>query len=214
MGLILAAMMKAPAHILKKNHEAISLDRFILTKAIPVGINLTFLALSYGMVLSFAAMYGKERGVSHTGIFFTVMALGMVVSRTFSGRLIDRGFLRLVCILGIVMLCLGFSLFTFAITPLLYFIAAFLIGMGYGITFPAFQTLFINLGTHHQRGTANSTYFTAFDLGVGLGMITAGKIAEMANLSVAFGVSAVACILSLIVFIKIIWTSYQKHKLV
>jgi MFS family permease len=212
-GLVFASFIKAPER-LPVIHQPFSLDRFILTKSIPVGINVIFITLSYGMILSFAAMYGKEKGISNTGLLFTLMAIGMAVSRIFSGKLIDRGKIRFILILGIIVLSSGFGLFTISSGSTLYFTSSLIMGLGYGVLFPAFQSLFINLGTHQQRGTANSTFFTAFDLGVGGGMILAGKIAEIASLSFAFGICTAACILSLLFFIKITSPYYNKNKLV
>jgi MFS family permease len=212
-GLIFASFIKAPVHTPIK-HQALSLDRFFLTNSIPIGINLVFISLSYGMVLSFAAMYGKERGVTHTGMYFTLMAIGMAVSRIFSGKMIDKGKIKLATILGIIILSVGFIALTFCVVPMLYFAAALTIGVGYGVLFPSFQTLFINLGTHHQRGTANSTFYTAFDLGVGIGMLVAGQIAAVLNLSYAFGLSALGCIVAMLFFLKISSPYYDRHKVV
>ena len=50
------------------------------------------LSIPYGMTTNYVAMYAKQIGIqSSTGFFFTFMALGMAVSRLFSGRLVDRG---------------------------------------------------------------------------------------------------------------------------
>lgn len=210
-GLIFASLIKAPTKAPIK-HEALSLDRFLLTNAIPICINVLFISLSYGMILSFAAMYGTEKGVTHTGIFFTLMAIGMATSRIFSGKMIDQGKIRLATILGIIILTIGFVFLTFCITPILYFVSALFIGMGYGVLFPAFQTFFINLGTHQQRGTANSTFLTAFDLGVGIGMVGAGKIATISSLTVAFGISTISCVIALFYFTRITSPYYNKHR--
>ena len=210
-GLISASFIKAPQKA-PVVHQPFTLDRFILTKSIPLGVNLLFLTLTYGMILSFAAMLGRERGMSHTGLFFTLMAVGMAISRIFSGKLIDRGQIRMVTIMGAIILSSGFAVFTFTESSFLYYFASLIMGFGYGVLFPAFQALFINMGTHHQRGTANSTFFTAFDLGVGIGMIAAGKIAALFSLTFAFGISTAACVFALFLFMKIIFPYYEKHK--
>lgn len=212
-GLLFALFIHVPErlHII---HNALSLDRFLLIKGIPVGINLILISLSYGMLLSFAAMYGKENNVSSTGLFFTLMALGMAVSRFFSGKMIDVGKIRLVTIIGLGTLTFGFLLFTLSSEASLYFIASFFIGLGYGVTSPTFQTMFINLGTHHQRGTASSTFLTAFDIGVGSGMLMAGKIATAFSLTVAFGVSTISCIASILFYIYFTDGYYVNNKLI
>jgi len=52
--------------------------------------------------------------------------------------------------------------------------------------FPAFQTMFINLAPNSQRGTANSTLLTAWEAGVGLGIILGGIVAEFFSYGIAF----------------------------
>jgi predicted MFS family arabinose efflux permease len=213
-GLIAAALIKAPEKIHVVHDQRLSLDRFLLLQGIPIGINLIFIAVSYGMILSFAAMYGKEIRVEHTGMFFTMMAIGIAVSRIFSGKLVDRGKIHFAALMGLLMLASSLVLFSFSANALSYFLSALFIGLGYGILFPAFQTLFINMAHHNQRGTANSTYYTAFDVGVGAGMIIAGKIAETSGLAVAFGFSAFLSIAAILFYWKISMASYQANKVV
>ena len=44
------------------------------------------------MTTNYVAMYAKQIGItSSTGFFFTLMAIGMAVSRLFSGKLVDKG---------------------------------------------------------------------------------------------------------------------------
>ncbi|HEX2936507.1 MAG TPA: MFS transporter [Bacteroidales bacterium] len=213
-GLIAATFIKAPVREVVHHHKAFSLDRFILVKSIPVGINCMLIAIPYGMLLSFAALYGKEIHVGSTGMFFTYMAIGIGSSRIFSGKLIDGGRIHFVSLLGAIVLTGSFALFAFSNSALLYFVSAFVIGVGYGILFPAYLYLFINMAHHNQRGTANSTYFTAFDLGVGLGMILAGKIADVASLSAAFGVGTLLCALAILFYWLVSERSYEKGKVV
>ena len=48
---------------------------------------------------------------------------------------------------------------------------ALVLGAGFGTMFPAFNTMFVNLGRHDQRGTATSTYLTSWDIGIGIGLV-------------------------------------------
>ena len=91
---------------------------------------------------------------------------------------------------------------------------ALAIGIGFGVSVPAFQCLFVNVAPHHMRGTATSTYLTSFDFGMGIGMLSAGFIATRANLATAYGVGAVCCLLSLFVYIRLVKASYERNKLI
>lgn len=197
----------------KVHHTPLSLDRFLMIKGIPIGINLLMITISYGMVLSFAAMYSKDVHATNPGLFYTLLAVGIGGSRLFSGKLIDNGKLNTASMIGIIILAVSFIVFAMWKVPIAYYLSAFAMGMGYGISFPAFQSIFVNMATHQQRGTANSTFYTAFDLGVGIGMLLAGKIAAAFSLSAAFGFSAVFCVISILYYWKISIASYNKNKL-
>ena len=66
--------------------------------------------------------------------------------------------------------------------------------------FPAFNTMFVNLGQHNQRGTATSTYLTSWDIGIGLGLVTGGIIGEVSSFSTAYLTGAVLAVVSLLGF--------------
>ena len=106
-----------------------------------------------------------------------------------------------------------FTVFATVRQSWVFFVCALMIGIGYGVGVPAFQCLFVNVAPHNMRGTATSTYLTSFDLGVGIGMLSAGFIASCAGLAVAYGVGAGCCLASLGVYLRWVRPSYEKHKL-
>lgn len=64
-----------------------------------------------------------------------------------------------------------------------------------------------------MRGTATSTYLTSFDIGVGIGIITAGAIASAHSLAVAFLIGALSCVLSLAVYCLVAKKRYETMRL-
>ena len=81
LGFLCAYLVKTPYKAPIKR-EPISLDRFILLKGIPAGISLLLLSIPYGITTNYVAMYAKQIGItSSSGFFFTLMAIGMAVSR-------------------------------------------------------------------------------------------------------------------------------------
>jgi MFS family permease len=192
-------------------HQPVSLDRFVLVKGIPSGINLILVTVSYGMIFSFAAMFGKENKIPNAGAFFIIMALGIMLSRFFGGKIVDKGKIKEVAIASMITLTLGMLILSASHQSLPYFISALVIGFGFGLAFPAMQTLMVNLSEHHQRGTAISTYFTAFDVGVGTGMYLGGKIAEMTGFTWSFIIGAFLNLIAVFYFIFISAPHYSKH---
>lgn len=187
---------------------------FYLGKALPAALAYLLVAIPYGMLLSFVVLYGKEIEVPDPGYFFIFMAIGVGTARLISGRLVDHGKIHVVSIVSLVSLAISFSVFATVHTSFVFFACALAIGIGFGVSVPAFQCLFVNVAPHHMRGTATSTYLTSFDFGMGIGMLSAGFIATHTNLATAYGVGAVCCLLSLFVYIRLVKASYERNKLI
>lgn len=222
LGFTSASLVKTPYKPPIKR-EPISLDRFILLKGIPAGICLLLLSIPYGMTTNYIAMYSRQIGLQvPTGFFFTCMAVGMAISRIFSGRLVDRGKITQVIATGIYIVILSFFLLSFCanlivwnstVCSILFFTIALCLGIGFGIMFPAFNTLFVNLAPNSQRGTATSTYLTSWDIGIGIGMLTGGYIAEISTFDKAYLLGACLTIISSIYFHFKVVPHYHKNKL-
>lgn len=59
-----------------------------------------------------------------------------------------------------------------------YYLSALMIGLGNGHLYPAFLNMFVAVARHDQRGTANSSILTGWDLGFGFGCLLGGVVAE------------------------------------
>ena len=221
-GFICASLVKTP-YKPPVRREPISLDRFILLKGIPAGVSLLLLSIPYGMTTNYVAMYAKEIGIHPTtGFFFTFMAVGMAISRIFSGRIVDRGKITQVISAGLYIVVFSFFLLSACVyiiewnsmaCNIVFFAVALLLGIGFGIMFPAYNTLFVNLAPNSQRGTATSTYLTSWDVGIGIGMLTGGYIAEVSTFDKAYLFGACLTIVSMLYFNIKVTPHYHKNKL-
>ena len=221
-GFICASLVKTPYKPPVKR-EPISLDRFILLKGIPAGISLLLLSIPYGMTTNYVAMYAKEIGINATtGFFFTFMAVGMAISRIFSGKIVDKGKITQVISAGLYIVVFSFFLLSACVyiinwnsmaCGIIFFAVALLLGVGFGIMFPAYNTLFVNLAPNNQRGTATSTYLTSWDVGIGIGMLTGGYIAEVSTFDKAYLFGTCLTIISMLYFNGKVTPHYHKNKL-
>ena len=222
LGFLCAYLVKTP-HKAPVKREPISLDRFILLKGIPAGISLLLLSIPYGMTTNYVAMYAKQIGITtSTGFFFTLMAIGMAVSRLFSGKLVDKGMITQVIQAGMYLVCIcffGLSACGWTIewfqeaTLAIFYLIALLLGIGFGTMFPAYNTLFVNLAPNSQRGTATSTYLTSWDVGIGIGMVVGGYIAEISTFKMAYFAGALLTVLSLSFFIRKVGPHFHRERL-
>lgn len=221
-GLILGALVRAPYKKLEKTEFKLSADRFFLKEGIRACIAFFLLAIPYGMTTSYMALYAAQSGITHNaGLFFTVMAAGLITSRLHSGKRVDRGFVTETIIVGIFIALVGgfgeailstVSSWSIAAGYVTYFLTAFLFGYGYGTMFPAYNTLFINLAPNSRRATANATYLTGWDVGIGGGMLLGGYISEF-DYSYCYMIGAGLILVALVFFRYVVTPHFHQHKL-
>lgn len=222
-GLLLGALVRAPRRDVSQRVEfKLSADRFFLKEGIWACIAFFMLAIPYGMTTSYIALYAKQVGITHNaGLFFTVMAAGLITSRLHSGKRVDRGYITETIRTGIVIAFVGAvgeallssaADVSIAVGYAAYFLTAFLFGFGYGTMFPAYNTLFINLAPNSRRATANATYLTGWDVGIGGGMLIGGTVSEY-GYTYCYILGAVLVLIALLFFMRIVTPHFHAHRL-
>lgn len=177
--IILSTLHLKPREIITER-QAISLDRFFLLKGWALFLIIFSMAFAYGILSTYVAIYGRENlGITTgTGLFFTLFAVGLIISRLTGTRSLRQGKIVRNASMGIIVSISGFILFCTIQQQWAYYLAPLIIGLGNGHLWPAFQSMFIDLAEHNQRGTANSTLLTGWDLGMAVGMFIGGSVAE------------------------------------
>lgn len=199
-AIIAVSYIKVPRRKRLDKIPPVSLDRFILIKGIPIFINQLFLSFGWGTLVAFAVLYGRDINIQNAGIFFLFLASGIVLSRINSGRFVDRGYLHTVMMIAISAICVGYVTFALLHNIYSYCISAFILGVGYGTLFPALQTIYNNMAHASKRGTANSTYLTGFDLGIGIGMLAGAFIEGHYGFSVMYLFTGALSIIALLIY--------------
>ena len=195
--------------------EKLSLDRFFLLAGWRQAVIICCFGLSYGILSTYLAIYGKEQlGISSgTGIYFMILSVGLILSRIQGGRALRDGRVTHNAAVGVVISVIGYTLFAAVTDMWAYYASAFIIGLGNGHMFPAIQTMFINLAPNNKRGTANSTLYSSWDAGVGIGILAGGIVAESLGYSLAFWAGAIANMLGVVFFFTNVRKSYEACKL-
>ena len=214
MSLIFAWSIRLPKK--PKHNKSIDFNLRILfhRKSVLPSLNLLIIMTTYGGLLSFIALFGREIGIENSSLFFLVLAAGIAISRLTAGKAFDkRG------PLGILTLCLTLLIIGFPLLALMknitgFYISALIIGFGIGVVFPTFQTIVNNLADNNNRGAANSTLYTALDTGMGLGMIVSGFIAQYISIAAVFLISSMVCMAGLAFFRLKVFGFYNRNYLV
>ncbi len=167
--------------------------------------------IAYGGLISFIALYGREIGIQNSSLYFLIFSIGIAAARITAGKVFDRKGPGKIITLCIILLIVGFPLLALAKNEVLFYLSAVIIGFGNGVIFPTFQSMVNNLADSSNRGIANSTLYTAVDLGMGFGMIMAGLIAQHISIAAIFWLSSLVCAAGLIFFRSVVLKFYMSH---
>lgn len=215
LGFMCASSVKLKPRKKVDGKPHISLDHFFLTRAWLLAINILLFGLCWGVMSNYVAIYGKERlGITDgTGLFFAILSAGLVASRLYGAKSLREGRLAENALEGAAISCVAYTLFALAPGAWAYYLSALLLGLGNGRMYPAFLNMFISLARNDQRGTANSSILTSWDVGMGLGILFGGILIEYAGYSAAFWVTAGSQILGFLLLLLFTRNFFKRRKL-
>ncbi|NOU96774.1 MFS transporter [Paenibacillus sp. LMG 31456] len=171
-----------------------------------------FLAFVYGGVVTFLPLFAASIQVN-SGTFFLVYAISLTLVRFASGKLSDRFGEVTVIVPGIILTAIAVIVLTFSSGMLGIIIAAFLFGIGFGSAQPALQAATLNLVRPDQKGLANASFATAFDLGIGLGSILLGWVSQWLGYPALFITCGFSAVVSLVLYLYLSKNNTKKLKL-
>lgn len=214
-GFAVDATIKLPERQLMQDKKKLSLDRFFLVRGWLVGLNVVVFGFCYGVLSNYLAIYSKETlGITTgTGAYFAILSGGLILSRIQGGRALRQGKVVHNAAEGIIISTLGYLLFAVVHNPVGYYGSALLIGLGNGHMWPSMQNMIVDLAHHNERGTANSTILTGWDLGLGLGILLGGIIAEHVGYTAAFVAVAIVHALGVALFFAATRSNFLRHRL-
>lgn len=165
-------------------------------RVVPVAVTGMLVAFALGSVFTFISLYAMEIGVAYS-LFFLAYAVGMGCSRPWAGRQVDRQGPMPVLTGGLLASACGLTLLALSRGTGTFLVAAALMGLGFGSVQPTALTMVANLVPPHQRGVATATFFSALDVGVGVGSILLGWVASVTSLRAMYAMVAGMPVLAL-----------------
>lgn len=180
--------------------------------AINPSILLFFITLTFGGITSFLPLYAAEKSIDGIQLYFISFAIFLMASRIFAGKIYDRRGDVYVIPPGTILIFAAMLLLAWLPNMTTMIIAGALYGLGFGTVQPALQAWAIDKAPNNRKGMANATFFSFFDLGVGVGAIVFGQLAFMFNYGIIYIVSACSVILALLFYIFLIATGRRELK--
>lgn len=202
-ALIMFAALKTPAVAVEAKPFAV---KGLLDKdALPASCTALIFMLTYGALENFTAKFADQQGLPSGGIFFAIMAVALLITRLSAGKVTDQkgeGVFAYACNGAMFLAFLMMGLCPNVVT---YLISAVLAGFGFGGLEPALQSMAVAIAPPENRGSANSTFLCAYDIGIGVGGGIAGSLITAVGYNHMFCIMAVFNVISVVVYF--LWAS-------
>ncbi|AQQ54831.1 MFS transporter [Planococcus lenghuensis] len=191
-GLVLAFFLKVteadPAAVMDAP-KGLKFSSFVEPRAVPIACITLAVSFCYGSVLSFISFYAIELDlVEAAGFFFLVYAIAVLLSRPFTGRLMDRKNANVVMYPALFILAAGMLLLSSADGSVLLLLSGALIGLGFGNIQSTTQAIAVKLTPPHRFGLATSTFFIFMDAGLGFGPYLQGFLISQTSYSMLYAI--------------------------
>lgn len=172
--------------------------------ALPPSILLFFITVTFGGIATFLPLYTAEKGIAGIQWYFFLFAISIMLSRTFAGRIYDQKGHRAVFPLGSSLILTAMILLAWLPNTYILLTAAIFYGLGFGSIQPALQAWAVQSAPINRRGMANATFFSSFDLGVGIGAIGFGQIGYWFDYSSIYLIAALSVFVSIALYFGVL----------
>lgn len=176
----------------KQENRGLKLSRFIEPKALPIVIIILIVGICFSGVLSYINLYAIDLDLVDTAsFFFMVYTVSVLVSRPFTGRLLDKKGANFVMYPAFILFGAGMLVLSSANNSVTFLLAAALIALGFGNISSIGQTIAVNLAEPHRMGLATATFYIFYDLGTGFGPFLLGLIIPITGYSILYATSGI-----------------------
>lgn len=201
-GLLISLVVKAPKKIgAPATKQKFSFKQYIEPNALSMALVTFLMSLGYAAILSFITTFAEERDlIGAASFFFLVYAVAILVTRPFSGRLMDTKGSNAVMIPCFILFAAGLFLVSNAHSGFVLLAAAVIIGAGYGNLQSGAQAISIKVTPPERAGLATSTFFIALDAGLGFGPYILGFLEPVIGFGQMYIWLAILIVITLIIY--------------
>ncbi|MBT2217300.1 MFS transporter [Virgibacillus dakarensis] len=178
--------------------------------ALQPSVLLFFITVTFGGIASFLPLYAAQKGIEGIELYFLMYALFLMISRTFAGKIYDTKGHQFVFLPGTVLIFIAMILLCWLPNLTVMLIAGAIYGLGFGSVQPALQAWSVDKAPDNRKGMANATFFSFFDLGVGLGAMVFGQLAFMFGYGTIYATAAGSVMLSMLLYMFLLIKSRKR----
>lgn len=177
------------------------ISQFIEHKALPISFIMLLASICYSGVLSFINFYAKEIDLVETVSFFFLMyAIAILISRPFTGPLMDRKGENIIMYPAFIIMAIAMVLLSQVQSSFMLLLCASLLGFGYGNIQSVCQTVAVKSASIERMGFATSTFFIFLDAGLGFGPYFIGQALDYIDYSQLYFYSAMCVLVCIAIY--------------
>ena len=180
--------------------------RFHINDVVAVKLlpNVAFVAvfmLGTGLVNSYMVILGYERDICNVGLYFIVNAIVALATRYAIGRIIDNKGVAYAILPGYIFGAAGMITIGFAFTLWHLLVGAVFFSIAAGCGLSAIQTDCIKRLPSDRRAVATGTYFIGLDMGMIIGPMVGGLVADFYGFNITFYGAGVLMLLGFVAYL-------------
>ncbi|NNG75117.1 MFS transporter [Acinetobacter sp. ANC 4277] len=177
------------------------ISQFVEHKALPISFIMLLASICYSGVLSFINFYAKEIDLVETASFFFLMyAIAILISRPFTGPLMDRKGENIIMYPAFIIMAIALVLLSQVQSSFMLLLCAGLLGFGYGNIQSVCQTVAVKSASIERMGFATSTFFIFLDAGLGFGPYFIGQALNYIDYSQLYFYSAMCVLVCIVIY--------------
>jgi MFS family permease len=179
--------------------ESIQDQPFLSYEVLPPSIMGFMASVMWGALSAFFPLFALSRGAANPGLFFAIIAIVLIFSRSLGGSIFEIKPREKVIFPCLVFLIIAMIVLAFSKTSPMFMLVAVLWGMGHAFIFPSLMNYAIDKASS-PKGPVIGTYTALSDFGAGMGSVIMGIILQLTSYRIMFLCLALTGVINLLYF--------------
>ncbi|MGK9044334.1 MFS transporter [Mammaliicoccus vitulinus] len=198
-SLIISFLLNVPSN---DNRKDLSFKNLLDKRTLPIGFIIFLSAFAFSGIVSYINLYAIEIDLVKTAsFFFIVYTMAVLISRPFTGKIVDIHGPNIIMYPAFLFFSLGLITLSISHHSWIMILSALLIGLGFGNISSITQTIAVSKASPQNVGLATSTFMIFMDLGNGIGPYALGFIIPILGYSGMYKVLSIVIIFTIFLYI-------------
>jgi MFS family permease len=172
-------------HVAPLQGSSIEGGSFLSREALPPSIVSLFALFIWGALTAFFPLYAIHHGVANPGLFFTTIALMLILGRALGGKILDLYSREKIILPCLTTYIISMVILAFSKTLPMFILVAVIWGMGHAFLGPTLVVYALDR-SGLSRGSVIGTFTAMSDLGICLGPVIMGIILHSTSPPIMF----------------------------